>query len=421
MNLKLKTLLNATQPLPGFIYEQVRLLRNAQGQPERIEVDVAAHRQRPAHCSRCNQPAPGYDHLPQRSWLHVPCWNIPVWLRYAPRRVACPQHGVVVEALPWNQGQRQVTLAMMVFLARWARRLSWRETARACKTSWDTVYRAIAWVVQWGLAQRELTSITAVGVDEIHWGHGKKADSFLTVIYQLDAGCRRLLWVGRRRTQRTLRKGLESLGPVALAGIRYACSDMWAPYRAVIASLLPKALHVLDRFHITQLLNQAVDQTRRAERHKARQGPRLKHMRWALLRKGSRLRGRMRAKLQALLQTGMATAKAYLFKETLDPLWKYHSPSWAALYLEVWIERARRCRIPAIQRVAKTLAAHAPLIINWFRAKGELSTGAVEGLNNKIRVVTRRSYGFRTYQAMETALYHNLGRLPEPKLTHDFC
>jgi len=67
------------------------------------------------------------------------------------------------------------------------------------------------------------------------------------------------------------------------------------------------------------------------------------------------------------------------------------------------------------------LRAHEPLLLNWFRAKGEISAGAVEGLNNKIRVVTRRSYGFRPYDAMEIALYHNLGRLTEPESTHRFC
>src|SRR5207302_1355689 len=69
----------------------------------------------------------------------------------------------------------------------------------------------------------------------------------------------------------------------------------------------------------------------------------------------------------------------------------------------------------------RMLRAHEELLMNWFRAKGEISSGAVEGLNNKIRVVTRRSYGFRTYRAMEIALYHTLGRLPEPPWTHRFC
>src|SRR5260370_8912693 len=78
-------------------------------------------------------------------------------------------------------------------------------------------------------------------------------------------------------------------------------------------------------------------------------------------------------------------------------------------------------RLERMKKVARMLRDNEPLILNWFRAKGEISNGAVEGLNNKIRVVTRRSYGFRTYDAMEIALYHNLGRLPEPESPHRFC
>ncbi len=89
--------------------------------------------------------------------------------------------------------------------------------------------------------------------------------------------------------------------------------------------------------------------------------------------------------------------------------------------MEYWTQRALRSRLEPMKKVARMLRAHEPLILNWFKAKGEVSSGAVEGLNNKIRVVTRRAYGFRTFKAMEIALYHNLGRLPEPTFTHRFC
>jgi transposase len=79
-----------------------------------------------------------------------------------------------------------------------------------------------------------------------------------------------------------------------------------------------------------------------------------------------------------------------------------------------------RRRLEPMQKVARMLRTHEELLLNWFRAKGEISAGAVEGLNNKIRVVTRRSYAFRTYEAMELALYHALARLPEPESTRRF-
>jgi transposase len=408
------------QRFVGFVYREVRMLESE------IEVQVEAHAGRRGRCSQCRQPSPGYDRLDERRWQFVPLWGIAVWFVYAPRRVECAEHGVVVEHIPWSDGKRPLTTAMMGFLARWARRLSWRETAEVFQTSWEAVYRSVEWFVEWGLAHRTVSGVAAIGVDEIHWGHGLKADNFLTVIYQIDQGCRRLLWIGRRRSEQTLRRGLNELGKEFVRGLRYVCSDMWKPYLKVLAEEAGQALNVLDRFHITQHLNKAVDEVRRAESsrlraHSQHEAQKLKHMRWPLLRKGSRVRGKARSRLNALLASKLATARAWELKEAFSQFWKYKSLLWAGGFLDAWCERAMRSRLEPMKKMARMLRAHEPLLMNWFRARGELSSAAVEGLNNKVRVVTRRSYGFRTYNGIEVALYHTLGRLPEPETTHRFC
>jgi transposase len=427
MQLQVKTILNAIQHFPGFVFRDICLQRHRDGRPSHIEITVEPHDGIPAKCSRCRQPAPGYDRLPQRSWLFVPLWGIQTFLLFAVRRVQCATHGVVVEHVPWSDGKRPVTLAMMCFLSRWAQRLSWRETARAFHTSWECVYRSVEWFVQWGLAHRKLEGVQSLGVDEIHWGKSKRADNFLTVIYQIDSHCRRLLWVGKRRTQATLRRGLAALGVEVVRGLRFVCSDMWRPYLSVIAAQASQALHVLDHFHITAHLNQALDQVRRAESGQLRAAglaaaDPLKNMRWKLLRRSSRVRGRARRELSRLLNTKLATARAWALKDLFEHFWSYKSVRCAGEFLEYWTWRALRSRIEPMKKVARMLRSHEDLLMNWFKAKGEISSGAVEGLNNKIRVVTRRSYGFRTYDAMEIALYHTLGRLPEPgEFTHRFC
>jgi transposase len=420
--LEVKTVLNQIQHFVGFVYQSIRM--RGSGGSLRIEAHIEPHRGIRGKCATCLKPSPGYDQLPERRWLSVPLWGIIVHFFYRPRRVECAEHGVGVEHIPWSQGKRPVTTAMMGFLARWARRLSWRETARTFQTSWEAVYHSVEWFVGWGLAHRPLDAVRSVGIDEIHWGQGKRADQFLTVIYQIDRHCRRLLWVGRRRTQATLRRGFKELGPQVRSGLRYVCSDMWQPYLAVIGQQAGHALHILDRFHIVQHLNQAVDQVRRAESARLRGKPlaaRLKKMRWKLLRKGSRVRGHARIKLQGLLASKLATGRAWDLKECFNHFWHYKSTCWAGGFLDYWTERALRSRLEPMKKVARMLRKHEELLLNWFKAKGEVSTGVVEGLNNKIRVVTRRSYGFRTYKAMELALYHNLGRLPEPESTHRFC
>jgi transposase len=325
--------------------------------------------------------------------------------------------------MAWNQGKSRVSLAMMKFLGSWARVLSWREVARRFGSSWDSVCASVEWMVKWGLAQRELKGVEAVGIDEIHWGPGKRAENFLTVIYQLDEGARRLLWVGTGRSAATLRAGLGVLGEGVVKGLKFVCSDMWKPYMKEIAKQAGGALHVLDRFHIASHLNKAVDEVRRAEGSRLKgqaAGQKLKKMRWHLLKKSSRVRGRARSRLNELIASKLMTAKAWVMKEAFQHFWKYKSAIWAGGYLDDWCRRVMRSRIEPMKRVARMLRKHEQLILNWFEAKGEISSGVVEGLNNKIRVVTRRSYGFRTYRVMELALYHTLGRLPEPKLAHEF-
>ena len=424
MQLKVKTVLNVIQHFVGFVYDDIRFCRDLKGRPPCIEITVHAHAGIPAKCSRCLRPAPAYDQLRQRSWLFVPMWGLKTYFLYALRRVNCPDDGVVVEHIPWSAGKRPVTTAMMGFLALWARRLSWKETAQVFRTSWEAVYRSVGWFVQWGLKHRQLEGVEAIGVDEIHWGKGQKPNNFLTVIYQIDPHCRRLLWVGKRRTQATLRRGLAKLGGPVVSALKYVCSDMWKPYLRVIAAKIPQAINVLDRFHIVGHLNEAVDKVRRAEQSRLKGRPlaqRLKGMRWQLLRRGSRVRGQARSKLKALLASKLATARAWSLKECFDYIWRYRSPAWVVAFLHFWCAQAMRSRLEPMKKVARMLRAHEPLILNWFKTKGEISSAAVEGLNNKMRVVTRRSYGFRTYRAMELALYHSLGRLPEPEMTHRFC
>ena len=162
----------------GFVYTHVHML-GGPGPTRRIEITVRPHVGIRRCCSQCQRPAPGYDCLPERRWLFVPLWGIPTYFCYAPRRVECVEHGVVVEHIPWSEGKRPVTRAMMGFLARWARRLSWRETARTFQTSWEAVYRSVEWYVEWGLERRQLEGVESIGVDEIHWGRGVRADNLL--------------------------------------------------------------------------------------------------------------------------------------------------------------------------------------------------------------------------------------------------
>ena len=129
---------------------------------------------------------------------------------------------------------------------------------------------------------------------------------------------------------------------------------------------------------------------------------------------------RQRFRLRDLLRYNLQTVRAYLLKEDFQQFWDYESPTWAGKFLDDWCRQAMRSRIQPMKKVARTLRSHRELILNYFRARKAFSSGIVEGLNNKAKVTMRKSYGFRTFHALETALYHGLGKLPEPDVAHRF-
>jgi transposase len=301
--------------------------------------------------------------------------------------------------------------------------MSWKEVAEAFRCSWEKVFLSVEKTVEWGLAHRDLTGIRSFGVDEVLWHHGYK---FLTVVYPIDNGRRRLLWVGQDRTLKTMLSFFRGFGKDRSAALRFVCSDMWKPYLSVIAKKAGQALHVLDRFHIMAKMNKAIDEVR-AQEAKAMKAkglePVLRNSRWSLLKRPENLTPTQKVKLADLVRYNLKTVRSYLLKEDFQFFWEYRSVGWAVGFLDEWCARVLRSRLEPMKKVARMLKSHRMLLLNWFRAKGELSSGAVEGMNNKLKVVTRRAYGFRTFRATEIALYHSLGKLPDPQdsATHRLC
>jgi len=415
--MQLISILNRCHPIPRFVYHRAHFTADHKS----IEILVRPRRRSAALCSRCHQPAPGYDQLPQRRFEFIPLWGFFVFLLYSMRRVNCPRcNAVLVEEIPWAEGKRTLTKAYMLFLARWARRLSWKETADAFRTSWDKVFDAVEHVVTWGLEHRVLGRIDAIGVDEIQYAKGHK---YLTLVYQIDIGMTRLLWIGKERTIASFQEFFTTIGEQTASQIAFVCSDMWEPYLKVIREKCSEALHILDRFHIVAKMNKALDEVRAEETGRMKRegrAPVLKKSRWLLLRRGDHLGSEQHFRLRDLLRYNLKTVRAYLLKEAFQQLWDYNSPTWAGKFLDDWCRQTMRSRIEPMKKIARSLRQHRELILNYFRAQKLLSSGVVEGLNNKAKVTMRKSYGFRTFRALELALYHSLGKLPEPECAHDF-
>lgn len=418
--MQLKTILNHVTEYKSFVFAKATWLENSVSPA--IEVQIVPRRNGLRVCSGCGQVRPGYDTMPEpRRFEFVPLWGIMVYFVYQMRRVQCPDCGIKVERVPWADGKSSLTTEYKWFLARWARRMSWKEVAVTFRVSWEHVYEAVKYAVSWGLQHRDLDQIESIGIDEVQWHKGHR---YQTVVYQLDANQKRLLWIGPERTAKTLLRFFRFLGKERTAKLQFICSDMWQGYIKVIRKKASHAVHVLDRFHVMQRIGKAINDVRAAEVKQLKADgyePVLKGARWLLLKRPENLTDKQSVKLNELLQYNLKSIRSHLMKEDFQRLWEYHSPYWAGRFLDEWCTRAMRSKIEPMKKVARSLREKRELILNWFRAGGTISAGIVEGYNNKLKLITRKSYGFRTQNAYETALYHNLGALPEPEFTHEFC
>jgi transposase len=416
----IESILRRLHPLPGFVYEKVRW-QGTRVRPS-LWVHVRPRRGTRGVCSTCFQKRPGYDVLDSRFFGFVPLWGLPVFLVYAMRRVECGRCGVTVEAVPWAAGKMQTTHALAWFLASWAKVLSWREVAKRFHSTWDTVFRCVEHAVGWGLAHRNLDGVVSIGVDEFAW---KKRHKYLTLVYQIDHGCKRLLHVARDRTVGSFNAFFDMLGEERSKAIVFVASDMWQAFRNVVRNRCSTAVHVLDRFHVTKLLHEAVDMVRRQEVRSLRAAGRpamLTKTRWLLLKRRENMSTDERGRLRELLRINLRSVRACLLKEQFQRFWDYSSGLRAEKFLARWTATAMRSRLEPFKKFARTLRKHRRELLAWFAARGLFAHGATEGFNNKARITTRKAYGFRSYEHAEIALYHALGDLPEPDwLAHRFC
>src|SRR3974390_2070140 len=241
--MRLITLLNHCEHFSGFVYEKARLCQHSRT----IEIEMRPRRGSQPVCSGCHERGTAYDQLGLRRFEFVPVWGFMVLFLYRMRRVDCRACGVRVEELPWAIGKHQLTKAYMLFLAHWARKLSWQETAGSFRCTWDKVFQSVEYVVLWGLVHRQLGPLVAFGVDEIQYAKGHK---YLTLVYQIEQQCTRLLWIGRERTVASFEQFFTMIGEELAGQIEFVCSDMWQPYLTVIRERCSQAINILVRFHI---------------------------------------------------------------------------------------------------------------------------------------------------------------------------
>ena len=336
--------------------------------------------------------------------------KLPLKLRYRPRRVECPRCGVRVEDFPWAAPWARVTTALSNAVAMLARELSWQGTARQYGLNWKSVATIVKRAVQYGLRHRKRPPVHVIGIDEVS---RRKGQVYLTVVYDLER--RVLLWVGDDRTEEAVKPFfIEEMGRRRCRTLQVVCMDMWAAYAKLVREHAPNAQILFDRFHIVKHLNEAVDSARRElwRRLTAKERTSFKGTRWLLLKNPWNLKDNQKERLSTLVRWNAPLVRAWYLKEAFQLFWTYKQPWRAEQHLGKWINSAMRSKLEPFKKFAQMLRSHLDGILPWTKTR--VSNGAVEGMNNKIKSISHRSFGFRTAENFIAAIYHCCARLPLP-------
>lgn len=400
-----------------FIRKALRLKAHTVVRVEEDEgaVQLVVHLDRLGHrrlrCGACGLEAPraAPTRRPARRWRDLAMREHVVELVYAPYRVWCRRCGLRVERVPWADPWQRVTHALARAVATLARVLDWTSVATHFRLNWKTVAATVEGAVLWGLAHRRWAPLHVLGLDEVS---RRKGQQYLTIAYDLSRG--RVIWVGRDRTTATMARFFAWLGPRRARAIHTVCCDMWAVYIDAIRTHLPAATIVFDRFHLSQHLSRAVDDVRREtwRRMAGREKAEFKRTRFLWLTNPENLQRAERTRLSALLRLNSPIVKAYLLKEDLRRFWDYRSTAWAAGHLRQWLWRASHSRLGPFQKLARMLRTHLAGVLAWTRIR--VTNGALEGMNNKVKVISHRAYGFQTSWAYIANIYHGCAGLPLP-------
>jgi transposase len=326
-------------------------------------------------------------------------WRVEI--RCSLRRLRCPTHGVVSEAVPFARPAAHLTRDLDDLLAWLATRMDKTAIARLCRVSWRTVGRACQRVVAAELDPDRLDGLFRIGVDEISW---RKHHKYLTLVVDHDRA--KVVWGASGRDAKTLDEFFAELGPQRSASIEAISLDLGPAYLKSVRAEghAPQAIVCADPFHLVKLVGDALDEVRREHWQELRRLPdpkwarNFKGARWALLKNPDNLTDRQADQLARIRRRRGIIWRAYEMKEQFRAIFNGDlEPADAIALLDRWCARAQRSRLAPFVKVARTMRERRRLIVNAL--EHGISNGRVEGLNTKVRLIIRRGYGFHSADA----------------------
>ena len=379
-------------------------------------------------CGTCRRRSPRFDHGDgRRRWRALDLGSVQAFVEADAPRVTCRRHGVTVASVPWARHDAGHTRDFDDTVAWLATVTSKTAVTRLMRVAWRTVGSIVArvWADTGGAVDR-LEGLARIGIDEISYRRGQR---YLTVVVDHDSG--RLVWAAPGNSAATLRSFFDALGETRSAAITHVSADGADWIAVVVAERIPQAVVCADAFHVVQWATAALDQVRieawRTARAAARSEPRprrgprtanspkrpasdlangIKRSRYALWKNPEDLTERQHAKLAWIATTDPRLHRAYLLKEGLRTIFQLPYDD-AVEALDIWLGWARRSRIPAFTKLARSVKKARETILNAIAHR--LSNALIESVNFKIRLITRIAFGFKNVDALIALAMLSLG------------
>jgi transposase len=337
---------------------------------------------------------------------------VDVFLHYQPQEIVCRTHGRLQEAIPWARPQVRVTHRVDFLLLRSCRHMTQQAAAQLLRIPPSTLSELLHSAIAFYRDGHAIRGLRTIGIDEISYRKGRR---FATVVYDLDRSC--VVWISDGKGRDTIDRFFKDvLSDHQRKHILHAACDMSAAYMGAIQDHCPNATLVLDRFHIVQALNKAVDEVRKEQWRLASKEDRAfyRGLRWLLFQHSSTRTKADTRKLNTLQHTGNRRIfRGWILKDEFEQFWDYTYPGAARNFLRRWITRALRSRLEPLRTFANTIRTHADHLLAFISTR--LTNAASEGINRILRMVKNRASGFRSLDAFSDLIYLTIGDLNLPE------
>jgi len=378
------------QVKPLFKFCKVKLLEQSIDLVKKIVlIKIEPDKRHDPVCHKCEKKVKEVHSYNQRTIRDLDLFDAKTFITVSYRTVRCPSCGDVVEKMEMVDLYQRVTKRLAQYILELCRFMTIKEVARHLGLDWKTIKEIHKTFLKERFSRETMGLPKILAVDEVSL---KKRHHYLTVIMNWENG--RVLWIGEGRKYETLKAFFDSLRKDQRDSIEAIAIDMWDPYIKAIKECCPRASIVFDQFHVIKAFGKVIDKVRNAEYQKANRDGKevIKGSKYLLLKNKENLLKEEKPKLKSLLDVNQALTTVYILKDYLKKLWEYKYRKWAESFLNYWCEIARESKIRPLVDFAKTLRRYAYGIMN--HCKYPIHTSRMEGINNKIKVIKRKAYGF---------------------------